>query len=313
MKRVLYFFCLSLLFSAGFVVWKNYKRKKARKPAVFNVNSDDSFYGYATFGKISELPLEELSNYTNVIGSMHEVANGLPDEEDLERLRDFNLKLFLKLDKTVVEESFDEDQLLFLKDKIDRYQDVIYALCPVDEPYKESKGYSYAYVEEIVQKTKDIFPNYLIHVNFLNPKFIASQNGDVHPGIPENIDIISTDIYFSYPEEQESFYLDMIGQSLEILREEAGERPVFFVSKGSGPVDDSTKFPTDYQAEWDYQLFQEYDLSGLMWYFYNETAPGGANYGSCHFPEVVSKQIEIGQSILGIDDCLQKGEVGYFY
>jgi len=288
---VLVFGLLIIVVIAGQLFWR--RPAKKRLP----LDSLPYLHGYATFSKISDLPLEELSSYTNFILSKHEVRKDLPSEEDLQRLRESGMKLLLKLDKTIVEEKFDEAELKRLKNRLDEYKDVILAIYPIDEPYKPKKEYNEDQLRELVQKVKNIFPDYSIYVNFLNPNFVKSQRG-YYPDIPDNIDFISIDIYLSYPENEKERYKEMIGKSLSLIKEKAGSRPVFFASKGFGPVDEPTKKPTTYQMEWDYELFLEYDLIGLGWYFYEDTSPGGQSYGSSHYPEIIEKQKEIGKRLL---------------
>lgn len=218
------------------------------------------------------------------------------------------MKVLLKLDKRVVEEglhdwTFDEAELRRIKNRIDKYKDVILAIYVVDEPYKIKKNYTEEYLRDLVQGVKEIFPAYPMYVNFLNPSEVERARG-YFPDIPDNIDLISTDIYKSThgdsSEDAKKWYKESIGRGLSIIKEKAGSRPVLFASKGSGPVNDPEKWPATYQMEWDYELFQEYDLIGLAWYFYEyfyEDRQGGS-YGSSHYPEIIEKQREIGQRIL---------------
>jgi hypothetical protein len=255
-------------------------------------------YGYWSFTRPSELPLAELNDYINLITFPQDYEKDLPSIADLQALRDSGLKLILKLDRRIVEVDFDESELVKLRERLDQYPDVVEAIFPVDEPYRAErwKRYSAVELEELVARIKDIFPDYKINVNFLNPTSVAAQLGS-YPNVPENIDIVSLDIYLRYHENGEDEYRDRIGQSLSLIKEKAGSRPVYFVSRGFRLVDGGSPL-TASQVEWDYDLFREYGLMGLVWYFYDDADPSGGSFGSSHYPELVEKHKEIGQRIL---------------
>jgi hypothetical protein len=260
--------------------------------------SQNRLYGYWTFKMPSELPLDELNKYTNVIFVMHDHVNDVPSRGDLQALRDSGLKMILKLDNEIVETKFDEGELRKLKERLDPFMDVVEAIFPVDEPYKPKKQYTESQLSDIVGDIKEIFPEYRIYVNFLHPSYVKSTLEDTYPEIPSNIDIISFDIYLSYGSDQEGKYKETIQENINILREKAGSRPIFFASKGSGTANDPEKWPTEYQAQWDFDLVQENRLMGLGWYYFDNTAPGGKSFGSSHFPGLIQVHKEIGANIL---------------
>lgn len=262
-------------------------------------------YGYVSFTRIAALPLEELNDYTNFLYVFHSYTAGRPDQADLEALREVGMGIVLKLDKRIVENTFNEAELRALKARIDPYKDVILALCVIDEPYKPSRQppLTEQELDTLVDKVEAIFPEYTMHVNFLQPAAIRHHNGGVYPGIPENIDLISFDTYYKPLESEEAWYKDLIGKDIAIIKEEAGDRPAFFFSLAfradyePPPGPDSE--PPAYQAQWDYELFVEHSLAGLAWFFYDETTPNGIWYGAAYFPELIVKHREIGQKILG--------------
>jgi hypothetical protein len=264
-----------------------------------------ALYGYVTFSKITQLPLEDLSDYTNILYAYHSYRAGRPDQADLEALREAGMGILLKLDKRVVEETFDEAELRALKARIDPYKDVILALCVIDEPYKPSRQPPLTEQElaTLVDEVKAIFPEYTMYVNFLQPAAIRHYHGGVHPGVPENIDLISFDTYYKPLESEEAWYKDLIGKDITVIKEETGDRPVVFVSLAfradyePPPGPDSE--PPAYQAQWDYELYVEHDLAGLAWFFYDATVPEGTWYGAAYFPELIAKHKEIGQRVLG--------------
>jgi hypothetical protein len=252
-----------------------------------------------SFTRPSDLPLAELSDHTNVVFYGHVPNRDLPSEEDLLALRESSLKLVLKLDTEVVEENFDEAELQRLKSRLDQYRDVVEAIFPIDEPYKpgREKKYTETELEALIQRVESVFPEYKIYVNFLHPIYVEDELG-YYPGIPENIDIVSIDIFLSYTEDMEAAYKDRIGRNFALIRERAGSRPVFFVGRGWNAADEPETRPTIHQTEWDYELFQEYELMGLGWYFYDDVHPSGTRYGSLHYPDIVEVHREIGRQIL---------------
>jgi hypothetical protein len=244
--------------------------------------------------------LEELNDYTNMITFGHDHANDLPSEKDLQALRKAGLKLVLKLDRRIVEESFDPIELGKLKNRLDQYRDVVKAIYPVDEPYRPNrwKRYTEGELEELIERVKEVFPDYRIYVNFLDPISVAAGLGD-YPDIPENIDIVSIDVFLRHHEDVESEYKGRIGRSLSLIREKAGSRPLSLASRGFALANEAKATPlTISQMEWSYELYREYKLIGLAWYFYDDTHPNGNAYGSSHYPEIIEVQREIGQRIL---------------
>jgi hypothetical protein len=269
------------------------------KPDDQQVSIPYHLYGYWSFTRPSDLPLDELKDFTNVIFFHHDYSNDLPSDEDLQALRDAGLKLILKLDKEIVERNFNQAELEKIKGRLNRYKDVVEGIFVVDEPYKPNrwKTYSEDELEALIQRIKGVFPSETIYVNFLHPTDINAQLG-YYPDIPQNIDIVSIDIYLRSDVDGEVEYKEHIRKNLSLITEKAGVRPVFYATRGFNLVD--TKNPlTISQIEWDFELFQEFDLLGLGWYFYDDLNPNQNAYGSSHYPEIIKKQKEIGLSILG--------------
>jgi hypothetical protein len=272
-------------------------------------SSPTRLVGYWAFSSPSDLPLEELKGYTNVVFYHHQYVSDFPSDKDLEALRAAGLKLILKLDKEIVEVDYNEAALEQLRERLDRYEDVVEAIFPVDEPYKPKrwKTYTEDELEELIDTIKGIFPDYKIYVNFLEPAGVAAQLGE-YPNIPQNIDIVSTDIYLRPDENSESEYKARVGKSLSLLKERAGTRPVFFATRSFSMAGEQGTPLVPQQVEWDYELLEEYRLIGLGWYFYDDTDRGGSAHGAAHYPEIIANQKEIGQRILlgmGLEDLAE--------
>jgi hypothetical protein len=251
-------------------------------------------HGYSAFAKISTLPLEDLNDYTNFIYSYHAYLADVPNEVDLQALREAGMGVLLKLDKRIVEESFNEAELRRLKTRLDPYKDVVIALCIIDEPYKPKKAYTEEQLRDLVHSVKAIFPDYVMYVNFLAPYYVEQATGAPFPGVPDNIDLISTDIYIHLGQTSgDEEYKMRVGRNLDIILDRAQGRPVFYAAPAYGLVEDETSWPSPHQAQLDYELFIEYGLMGLGWFFYDDMN-GESAYGASHFPDVVEKHIEIG-------------------
>jgi hypothetical protein len=261
--------------------------------------SDAPLYGYLSFTRPSELPLDELNDYTNVVFFHHDHQDDIPSIEDLEALRQSGLRLVLKLDRDIVEVNFDRAALERLKDRLDQYKDVVEAIYPLDEPYKANrwKTYTEQELEELIRQVKEVFADYTIYVNFYHPSSVAAQLGE-YPNVPKNIDIVSVDIYLRHYEDREDDYKQVIGRSLSLIKEKIGSRPLFFASRAFKLASAEGSPLTVSMAEWDYDLFREHELMGLGWYFYDDTGPSGRSYGASHYPEIIEIHKEIGRNIL---------------
>ena len=257
-------------------------------------------HGYAAISDLTHLPLEELNDYTNYIFSYHNYKSDIPGDEGLQALRQAGISVLLKLDRRIVEDSFDAAELKKLKSRLDNYKDVVYAICVIDEPYKPKKAYTEEQLRELVDKVKSIFPEYPLHVNFLAPYYVEEVTGEPFPNIPDNIDVISTDIYIHLEQTSgDEEYKMRVGRNLAIIMDRAHGRPVHYAAPAYGLVDDETTWPSVHQAQLDYELYVEYELDGLGWYFYGEERLGGDVWGASHWSEIIDKHKKIGQLILG--------------
>jgi hypothetical protein len=293
---------------------------------------------YAAFARITDLPLEELSTYTNALFIYHRYDSSrgthYPSEADLQRVRAANIQLILKVDNPIVEDTFDEAALRQLKNHLDPYKDVIYTILVIDEPYKPSKLYTYEFLRDRISQVKDIFEGYPVMINFLNPSYVKEyyekQLHKPYPDIPDNIDIISFDTYY-YPADNtaasKQYYEEVaIGEDIAILREKAPGKPILFVSTAFSCFPDDVADPIAYcqehcswltkncpanypathpnalsiaQAQWDYEIVIEQGIDGLAWYYYDETRPGGKSSGASVYPLLIEKHKEIGNNLLG--------------
>lgn len=272
------------------------------------------YYGYLTFKRPSELPLTDLGMYTNFTVANHNKTNGTPNEIDFQALRNAKVKVLLKLDRSLVEDSFlsngsvNKTELTKYKALMDSYKDVIDAIYVIDEPYKESKNYSEQQLHDLVEQVKRVFPEYKIYVNFLSPVAVNTQRGGsypnniVYPHIPENIDLLSFDTYYKPTSTEEMVYKKKIAKDIAILRQKSDGQPIIFASLAFRSDDNKDGIPDSkpelYQADWDYEIFKEQNLGGLGWYFYDET--NANKFGSSYWPDLIAKHKEIGQKIFGL-------------
>jgi hypothetical protein len=202
----------------------------------------------------------------------------------------------LKLDRHVVEDQFDEAELRTLKARLDPYRDVILALCVIDEPYRPSRHppLTEQALDALVAQVEAIFPEYPMYVNFLAPYYIEQVTGEPFPGIPDNIDLISTDIYIHWGKTSgDAEYLMRVSRNLSIILDRAQGRPVFYAAPAYGMIDDEATWPSPHQAYLDYALYREHELEGLGWYFYEELSPGGNAWGASHWPDLLEAHREI--------------------
>jgi hypothetical protein len=269
-------------------------------PFVYNKNWEN-LYGYASYEKVTDLPLLEIAKYTSFIYTHHRAELGRPDEADLSALRAAGLGVILKLDSHVIEDNFDEAALRDLKARIDPYKDVIWALYVIDEPYRPNREppYTEQELENLVARVKAIFPDYLMYVNFSAPYFVEEFTGEPHPQVPDNIDLISTDIYINLGDLSDEEYKMRVGRNLSIMLDRAHGRPVIYVAPAFGLIDDESTWPTTHQAQLDYELYEEYGLAGLAWYYYEDISADQTEWGASHWPELLDKHREIGDAILG--------------
>lgn len=280
-----------------------------------SVKDPPPYYGYLAFTRPSELPLEDLGTYTNFVVIYHNKTNNTPDKVDFQSLKKAKVKVLLKLDRSLVEDSFlgsgsiNKAELEKYKVLMDSYKDVVDAIYVIDEPYKESKNYSEQQLHDLVEQVKNVFPEYKMYVNFLSPFAVNAQRGGsypnniVYPNIPKNIDLLSFDTYYKPASTEETVYKNKIAKDIAILRQKSSGQPIIFAtlafradSNGDGTPDSK---PELYQADWDYEIFKEQNLAGLGWYFYEEKQ--GTNFGSSYWPELIVKHKEIGQKILSLN------------
>lgn len=302
------------------------------------------YYGYTTFQALSDpdLPIEDLSTYTNFLHVRHKTyydkntqdfKHLVPTEAGLERVRGTNIKLIFKLDKYLVEDTipleeclehyelspgsanicgFNEEELREVKAIIDPYKDVIEAIYVINEPYKPTNNYSEDQLRGLIQRVKDIFPDYKIYINFLSPYYRSLGLEGEFPNIPENIDIIAFDAYFTPLPNQESWYKQMIGNDIAIMKQRANGRPLIFSSLAFrtdfGPPEGPDSRPELYQAQWDYEIYVEQDLAGLRWFFYDKKVPVGTWYGASYWPDLIVKHKEIGYQTLGSETSAEQNQ-----
>lgn len=271
------------------------------------------YYGYLSFKRPSELPLPDLGTYTNFIVVYHNKTNGTPNEVDFQALRSAGVKVLLKLDRSLVEDSFlssgsiNKTELIKYKALMDSYKDVIDAIYVIDEPYKDSKNYSEQQLYDLVEQVRNVFPEYKMYVNFLSPAAVNVQRGGsypdniVYPHVPGNIDLLSFDTYYKPTSTEETVYKNKIAKDVAILRQKSNGQPIIFASLAFRSDNNKDGIPDSrpelYQADWDYEIFKEQNLGGLGWYFYDEINTN--NFGSSYWPDLIVKHKEIGQKIFG--------------
>jgi len=258
-------------------------------------------YGYSSYRKLTSLPLAELAQYTNFIYTYHRVGAGWPDDADLQALRQAGIHALLKLDSQVTENQFDEAALRALKARIDPYRDVILGLSVIDEPYRPNRTppLTEQELEALVGQVKAIFPDYIMHVNFLAPYYVEWVTKKPFPIVPDNIDLISTDVYIHWGETAgDEDYLMRVGRNLAIILDRAHGRPVFYVADAYGMVNEPATWPSPHEAQLDHQLYLEQGLEGLAWYLYDEGSAGGDAWGAAHWPDLLTAHREIGASML---------------
>jgi hypothetical protein len=319
------FFALSLVV-IGMVCYYLLSAKKEKAPQMTILSEtkqsvsgpglpspQNPYYGYLTFSPISSLPLNDLKTHINSITIRQNDKAGTPTDADLQALRGTNIKVIFKLDNEIAEIPFfdtgsvNTDALAKLKARLDNYKDVIDTIYVVDEPYKVKKKYTEQQVHDLVQQVKEIFPGYLMQVNFLHPAEVNAQYGGsypgniLHPRVPDNVDVISFDTYLKPLIEAEQYYKSQITKDVGVLRSVSNGQPIFFVSLASRTDENKDGQPDSrpelYQVDWSYEIFVEQKLAGLVWYFYDDK--NGQNwYGTSHWPDLIAKHREIGNKII---------------
>lgn len=257
---------------------------------------------YYNYTRPSQLPIDRLKDYTTTIFIRRcSAAAGKPSAADLDRIKASGMNAIVQLSPDVVETRFDVEDLTALKRLLDKYRGIIRAIYAVDEPYKISKGYSGEKLKALIDRVRGVFVGYPILVNFLAPYYVRETlRGKPYPGYPDNIDIISVDIYLWYPEEKKDEYMMRMGRNLDMVVERAKGRPIFLATRSCHYKSEPEKRPAPYLAQWDYELFSKYKFWGLGWYFYEaENFPNGKMWGSSHYPELMEKQRQIGRMVMG--------------
>lgn len=256
---------------------------------------------YYNYMRPSQLPLGRLKDYTTTVFIRRcGAAAGKPSAADLDRIKASGMNAIVQLSPDVVETKFDAEDLTALKRLLDKYRGIIRAIYAIDEPYKISKGYSEEKLKVLIDRVRGIFVGYPIFVNFLAPYYVqGTLRGKPYPGYPDNIDMISVDIYLWYPEDKKAEYMMRMKRNLDMVVERAKGRPIFLATRSCHYKGEPEKWPAPYLAQWDYELFSQYRFWGLGWYFYEEeNFLNGKMWGSTHYPKLIEKQRHIGRMIM---------------
>lgn len=250
------------------------------------------YYGYYTYGQYRQAGtniddyLNKTLDYTNL--AFIEASENIPTTAQLEKIKSKNAKLLLCLEHYIYSaddgdynpynENEERAKLQTLRNRIEDYLDVIYAIYPMDEPYW--RGLSKEQLENKIDIIKEVFPEIPVFVNF--------DFGFVQPesrSLPNNLDIVSGHIY-PLVNRGEDFYKGTMRYWIDVMKGLSGSRPIFVIphSASSEWANWPAREPTPDQQKWAYEVLKEQGITGLLWWFYGTSmvAPEASFYGFLH-------------------------------